>query len=586
MFKFQRPIALLLCAALLLGLAACAGTPADTQPPTTEPPVTEAPSLTPAGLYREAVAALGNAPGLTLSITSELTNTVAGRDICESAKQMLSYRAADGGMQLVSDEYVYYNDAYQAHYNEAYVGGTFYTELDNDTDYRFCQEMDPETARARYLPAALLNADLYGSIERDGNELTFSEPTAAESWAMPADAELISAEGTAKLSADGELTETAYSIAYTYGAAHIEATFTVLISPAPDSIATPEDTAAYVLLTDIDALRLSEQAAYYLLLSDAVSLSSLESVFTQAGGVIRNKATTTNYDATTGQTLAKIDYSVYLMDYSSGQSQEYKETSLYRDGTFTVSADGGDPEPLDITEDFLISYCQDEMMSLLIDMRFWADATVTILDSAYLVECTLNEESADYRRENICADFFGDANLLDNLASSYRTNEISAYFAIDRFTGMPTAAGTLYEGVHTIDGTPYTISLQSDMSINVPALETYHEITDEYLPEDKPDERAAPSSIMSQVKAARRCGCSALSMSATAALPICRRKSTMRSMMPMHWRWNSTPAHLTSSVKATTLYRSRCSPAISTATALPCKTISKTLSSMQPRCRC
>ena len=66
------------------------------------------------------------------------------------------------------------------------------------------------------------------------------------------------------------------------------------------------------------------------------------------------------------------------------------------------------------------------------------------------------------------------------------------YFAVDKYTGLPTSGGYYYEGQHTIDGYEYSLTLQSDMSIVAPALGAYKAITDEMPKEAAPETKPTP----------------------------------------------------------------------------------------------
>ena len=84
-----------------------------------------------------------------------------------------------------------------------------YAELDET--YRYRGPVDVQETAFRYTPVVLLDAALYGSITSEttgsGTLLTFSEPTAPETWSVPPEAELVEASGSALVSAEGTLEE-------------------------------------------------------------------------------------------------------------------------------------------------------------------------------------------------------------------------------------------------------------------------------------------------------------------------------------------------------------------------------------------
>ena len=65
-------------------------------------------------------------------------------------------------------------------------------------------------------------------------------------------------------------------------------------------------------------------------------------------------------------------------------------------------------------------------------------------------------------------------------------------YELDKYTGLPTAMGILYNATHTIEGTDCILSLQADQSIYLASHTAYEEITGEALPEEAPAETASP----------------------------------------------------------------------------------------------
>ena len=114
------------------------------------------------------------------------------------------------------------------------------------------------------------------------------------------------------------------------------------------------------------------------------------------------------------------------------------------------------------------------------------------LGSVYLLSLDMTADSGDLMQNYICETLWRDASYLNKLASKYETTEITGYLAVDKYTGVFTAGGCNYAGVHTIDGTDYTLALQSDQSVCAPSADAYKEITDESAPETEPEDKATP----------------------------------------------------------------------------------------------
>lgn len=489
----RRILALLLAITLLISITGCG---AEENPPTTtvpatnatEPPVTEAPAL---HAYADARTLLENASQLRMKITTTKTTVVGGEEFTEKNMQTLLCAGLDTDSPTYSShEDISYGSAYYVVLDEICAGGNLYVTVD-DT-YLFSGTISPEDTARRYVPAVMLDETLYEDITAEDSLITFRSPTAAEEWAMPEGAELVDASGSALLGSAGNLQKYTYTLSYRYGAAEITLEAEAYITEEPVTVPIPEDASAYTQLEYVDAARLSEMALGYLYQSKNATLSCMESIMCQAAGVIRNQSTTVNTYSTGKNLHAKVETNVYFMDYSTGESQEYKQEELFRDGAYTLSVDGGEPEKMGVTADMMEEYCLGSRGAYMVAFDFWHNATATDLGSLYLLELTLTDQFGDVVQESICETLFSDGQFLNDYASDYATNETTGYIAIDKYTGLPTAAGYYYEGTHTIEGQGYVLSMQTDQSIEAPDLGAYYAITEEMLPEEEPEEKPTP----------------------------------------------------------------------------------------------
>jgi len=483
--------ALLLCLSLLLGMVGCGAKPVETAPPTeppteapTEPPVTE--------IYAAAYDAAKSEPELMMNINAVKTVAVADLTYTQDSEQTIYYAGfGPDSMKYRSSEKLVYGGSDSYNYEETYIDGKLYVA--ENYSNRFRAEMTAEEASVRYLNPLMLDATLYGAITGDGNGvIVFEEPTAAENWAMPEGAELIEARGEAVVGDDGNLQSLGYDITYAYGAAEITLEIDATVMFGPVTVNVPSEADAYTAIRDVDAVYLAMDAGAMLLQSPATSVSALESVMTQAAGVVRN--TSTSVDLYAAEEMnAKVETSIYMMDYSSNQDQRYEQEELYVDGKYTIAVDGGDPtEETGVTDQIIDDYCAQIIGSHIVNSSYWTDAEITDLGSTLLLELTFDEAFGDVMEQGICNTFWYDGQFLRNLSSAYTCNETTGYVAIDKFTGLPTAAGYYYEGTHTIDGQDYLLSLQTDQSITAPATAAYHNITEEMLPEAEPENKATP----------------------------------------------------------------------------------------------
>ena len=483
MTLFKRFMAVVLCLCLLLTLFGCGQAPVPAE-------TADGQTLTALDTYAKARADVDNASDLRLQISITKTTIVGGQVFNQETKQVLTKTQDEAGAPIwMSEETVTYDDAYVTTYDEIYTDGTLYVTYGDE--YHYSSQMTPEEYAQRIVPAVLLDASLYGEITQEGNALIFGQATAGESWAMPEGAELVEATGTAQLDESGKLQRTIYSLVYNYGPAEITLQVQSYVSLEAVTAQYPEDPSAYTMVDHIDALRMSDSAQCYLMTSDTVSLYSLESVMSQAAGFMHNQSRSVNTWGTGKDLLAKVEYSTFMMDATGEQKYEMEE--LFRDGVYTATEDGGEPQTMSqVTAPMMENYCKEFRTSGLSTYGSLENVTIHDLGSLYLLELTYNEAFGDRMQDTICSTYFGDADLLMDLASDYRNNTLSGYISIDKYTGLPVAAGYHYEGVHTIEGGEYILSFQKDQSIEAPALGAYYEITEEMLPEEEPENKATP----------------------------------------------------------------------------------------------
>jgi len=511
----KRLLALLLCFAMLLTLAACTDAPAQptdapiaaaTEAPSEAP--TEAPTEPPADLlYDNAIQKLAAESDVALECLYTVSTTVADQLFTEQHQQTIVYNGMGSDDLTVSlSDTLEFNLQEETDtqvektpivYSEIFSGGILYTSLNADNkNYRFSASVSNEHIEGRYLPPALLDLTLYGSIsaedEGSATRILFSEPTAPESWALPADARMLDASGTAVVDAEGNLQQMTYTVTYEYGPSEVTLEVESNLLQSTQTVSVPDNAVSYISIQYPDALLSYISTIGLLGQADAATTSHTESVTSQAAGVVRNQTTSMNLYHV-DDLMTKIDTNVYLMDYTTNEDMELKQEELYRNGKYVLTVDDGVPTSQNGIDPQLIEdYCATILLSHMCSPEFWKDVTATDLGSTYLLEFTYTEDFGNTIQNTICSMFWEDPAFLNKLASAYATNETTGYLAVDTFTGLPTAAGYYYKGTHTIEGGDYELCLQSDQSIEVPGMNAYYEITEELLPEAEPEQKATP----------------------------------------------------------------------------------------------
>ena len=519
----KRLLALLLALVMMVSLFGCqkpqVETPTEPTAPSTEPPTELAPDAL--QIYADASAKLKSAD-VTLDVVTTKTTSFGAETLTEETTAVLTYTGlGTENPQSSWEETTSYWDlddeqkvvATEAQYKEVYAGGTLYFELKDKL--QFSAPMAAEDLEYRYVPTVLLDSALYKDVTvsvdflLDGDlngdvtvaeggdtfTISFASPTAAEAWAMPADAQLVEASGTATVTG-GSLTAMTYTVTYDYGS--VSVTWTTESKPrakAEAVVAPPEAARSmYTQLQSPDALWLYLQAEN--LKDQAVSgtFTNVNSIFTQAAGVVRNQVQTIDFYDTEKDMMAKFDQDIYIMDYASNADDSYSLEENYQNGKYVYTENDGVPTTInnDISKQQIRDYYRQYLLISSVRPENWADVTVEDLGSLYYMEFTLTEEFGANMQSTICATLWQDPGFLNSFASAYKTDEITGYMSVDKYTGLPVAAGYKYQGTHTIDGEGYILTSQTDQSFTLPSLGAYKEITDKMPPEAEPENKATP----------------------------------------------------------------------------------------------
>ena len=494
----KRTLALLLCAALLLSLAACGGngqeTTQGTAPSTTvtEPPVTK-PSA--ADLYAQAAAPLREAQDLTLDVTIREIMTVGPDELTTEYSQELVFSGTGTEDPRISLTEQIKGDGGDDKFTEYYADGTLYVIVCDEFFFKGAKEYEEYTAR--FTPAVLLDETLYGSVTMTGQGagtlFTFAEPSAPEDWAMPEGAVFEDASGTATVDSDGALVESAYHISFSIAGVHYEMAYTAVPGAAPETVpaltGAPED---YLELSCIDAPRIYDMAVLYLCGTRSAVSTTTETIISEAAGATRIQQSVINLFTQSG-IKGCYDVNIDLAVYSAQDPYLYSQNEHFENGKYTFSSDGSEPvENSSVNAVSMYSYCLGYLTENIIALDYLQSAELTQTNGLLYLELGFSDEFGARMDQYTSEVMFGTGSFLDDPASSYKTNECTGYIAVNGLTGMPTAIGLAYSGTHTIDGYACRISMQTDQGLDLGSGDAYENITGEMLPEDEPAEKAAP----------------------------------------------------------------------------------------------
>ena len=502
MTRYSRLVALLLCISMLISLAACNSQPEQSTPETIAP--TEAPvpteTLAPTEpepdareLYEQSREALLSAQHLTLNITDHTDYTVADTEFGYDRALVLQIagQGTDAARIKVSEE-INGND-FEDSFDDCYIDGTLYTRVYDQ--YLFQGQISQEDYLAQFAPAAVLDSSLYGQITSEpisgGSLLTFSDPTGPETWAVPEDAQFETASGTAMLTSDGALEYSTYTVIYKQGPAMV--TQTVQVTPTVEetlTIEAPADPEAYKQLDWILGPRAYDLSMLPMFFCNSVSTALTETIISEAAGCVYTVQNTVDYTGSGKELTAKVDYSVSLNQ--SGTTDQYAQSEVFLDSAYTLTADGADPQSMEVTPEQMLEYVQGYLWENIVSLTYFENVTVSQVGGLLYLEVTFTEEYGSYLNEYVNSRLFNDEQFLNNLASGYSNTECTGYLAINPSTGFPTATGITYQGIHTIEGDDYALTLQADQSFDLASLSAYEAVTGEPAPEEEPEAKATP----------------------------------------------------------------------------------------------
>ncbi len=456
-----------LCLTMLLGLIGCS----DQTPDASDPIIETDPPIDPLVLYATARQAVESATNLRLVISTEEQRTIGSETYTQSSNIVASYAGLHTDTPSAAVEENLTIGTYENTYYTYYLDGTAYSQI---IDYAFSNVMPVEEFLAGQVPAILLDASLYGTVTAEaspsGTSLHFADPTALENWiSMPAQPQLVSAEGTALIHKSGRLLSTGYSAQYKIGEVEYMLSVTVTVS-TPETLDLtaqyPSELAAATPISSFTAPRRLLQAVGDICATQNLSAGYTETLYCEAADSIRNQQVQIAAQGKDDSFSAVIDYTATLTNYA-GTSEVNTQKETFENGTYSYSLNGSIPTVLqNVTVQQMRTYCEDAVLSALLSIDYLSGADMTDNGDTY----TLNLSGTEAMAKDLCDSIYTMLNMdLDSLADSHSTNRLGGYLTIDKSTGLPVEAGIFLTRTHVIGGTSYTMSYDLRETIALPA---------------------------------------------------------------------------------------------------------------------
>lgn len=482
--KYSARILALLLAAILC-LSACTQSPA---PATTQTP----PSADAATIYHDAMQRISTAEALLIKTTTTQQVTTAGQSFTVTTGEQVTYLGLNtDAFVATAEKTVNYGD-YETTLTECYTNGIVYTTI---LESHFSAPMPAEAYIQRYTPAVIITAENYSQVSMTENTITFTDALQPESWLCNEEISLETASASATLGSEGQLQKAEYTATYTYGGAQITKTVTQTVETpkASVTVAAPADTSLYTEVASIDALLMLEQAYGFVHQASQLSAIMSKTTYTQAASYASSSSAYIDTFGVGTEPMIRVEQSSNNINYANGETTTHTLTETFRDGKYSVSENSGRPTTeSSVTANDMRDYYMSLILELILELDYLNGGTCTDLGSVYLAEYTCTDALAQDYCSQISYRLFSDAELLSGMASAYTTNRLEYYVAMDKYTGLPTALGLNFEGVHTIEGVDYILSEQAYCSLDLASTTAYTAITDEIAPDNEPEEKATP----------------------------------------------------------------------------------------------
>ena len=456
--KTKLIIVLLLAILAMTSLALFLFLAPDTTPDATETQGNVSVPLTSSQQYTQAVNNIKS--NFTVTVTCEATLPVT--QTCISTVYVSDYGTEN--MQIVSDSSIKIG-LQNIDYQSAFQRNHSYLDV---ADSAFGGEMSAEDFYLQFSPVPIFSTKLYSVISSqnssDGLTIYFSQPSQGEPWAMPSNAILESAQGTAVLK-NGELVQSTYAITYKLGDSTHEKQYRADFSTNTQGVMMP-DIGMYTMVSAPQAALQLEYAYGYIMATTDISSYVNDQTICETFGDELYKTTALTTSGTIENYSATLKINIQQKNKSRGDDITQKHQAVtYENGTYTMIIDNGDPiTKTTITPGYMQSYCKDYLVGTILMPSEISDISIEESENQYVYRfISTSDALAERIRQRASQDLYGDAVQLENL---YTTDSLGGYLTIDKHSGLPVASGINYTGAHEFDGNPYKLIFKTDQTYN------------------------------------------------------------------------------------------------------------------------
>lgn len=428
------------------------------------------PLKNPGEIYAQAVSMLETNRNIYYRVDGTKETTIGNTVLAESFTQLITYEAWGTETPRGCVEQTLHIGSYDIESFDILADGTRYLTIQGSG---FTAPGEADGFAAKYPPAVPIESALYADVTGvsiAGNAtISFTNPAVVEDWAADGSAELTSAEGTAFIDRDGNLTKSIYTATYKQGGSAFKLHITVeVLDFDVRPIQTP-DTSAYTSISDINTPLLLEKACGYLTSVGAIRAEYSDAISCQAFGDERSQ-TTRLVTGGTDDWSAQVDTTVSVSNSSkAGVVTTHTKTEQFTGNQYTASEDGCEyASNPDVDLSAMKSYCQNLLIGTMLLPRDIAAVDLKEIDNLYCITFRASDEFAQLLAEEACTTLYQNPDVLKDLAHSSSIDAVICYLNVEKYTGFPVSSGFDYRETYTISELPYALSYKADQTYTLP----------------------------------------------------------------------------------------------------------------------
>ncbi len=501
----RRIISVFLLPALVLCLTACKDDAENAAHPSsaldaTPPATTAPPGPDYAAMYNRGRKKIDQASNLTVTVEIEQQVTVEDRTWDFSHFQDVTLRGLDGENFQASLTDIFSQDGSKYTMYQAYSGGSMYVTSYSGGLYQ--GEISQEEYLSSQVPSVLLDSALYSSIsaeEENGmTTLSFTQPAAAESWALPEGAEFIQASGTALISRNGNLKRTQYTIEYRHGKMHMLMDVTASTA-VRDEVAKP-NIHTYDMYTQVSSIleivpyELSSIISYENMKNHAFSADITKVLTFGHLDAVMTVEEEIHKFGSEDELVGKISHIRQTATDNIAVAEKYVIT--YRDGIAVISHIDGNTESTPIEADLFIADCAGRTDAGLIPPKYLSDISVQRINGQRIYTITPNEKALGSILQYISILYFDFPNFLGFYIENPTVSVNTITLTLDDTTGLLLSCSSELELTCIFDGEETTISFITDKNFDPLGTDAYQEATKDEPPIVNPGGSVVPMSNM------------------------------------------------------------------------------------------